>query len=369
MKEGQDPNLANDVGYRSQVNGKTRWFHVPWMAYDIKTGRDFIHGTTNERTVNFQDFVKTGTHSGLNDLSGISDECKTNWASGFETWAVGVYNEYGGWVFGQAFPRSGAQAGVPQTTVEGATGRQLLNGLPFPEGTLVVKFLTTNAPVECASFLAGSPEWQIHRHKRSAAGVYSCEREVQVSRLLQVDIAVVDNRSPTRWVYGTFDYYGKNTGATVWDRLTPLGVQWGSDAKAYPAVADKTAPLTQSVINPAIPKFEHLGCMNRLNGPVDSPSSSCMSCHGGGFSPPVGTIASLGTNMPPLFGFAGQCNPTNAEEFASNASYFKDAPYPAPYGNDSKFAKNIPLDTSLQLFVALDQHARFATNGKPDACK
>ena len=29
VKEGQDPQLANDVGFKSEVGGKTRWFHVP----------------------------------------------------------------------------------------------------------------------------------------------------------------------------------------------------------------------------------------------------------------------------------------------------------------------------------------------------
>jgi hypothetical protein len=27
------------------VAGKTRWFNVPWMAYDPTVGREFVHGT------------------------------------------------------------------------------------------------------------------------------------------------------------------------------------------------------------------------------------------------------------------------------------------------------------------------------------
>gem|GEM_PF-6989302 len=50
MKQSQDPNLADNVGVVTRVNGKTRWFNVPWMAYDPTAGREFIHGTTNERT-------------------------------------------------------------------------------------------------------------------------------------------------------------------------------------------------------------------------------------------------------------------------------------------------------------------------------
>src|SRR5690606_21886613 len=57
VREGQDDNLANEVGFRVKVAGTTRWFHVPWMAYDPAVGREFVHGTTNERTAALADFV------------------------------------------------------------------------------------------------------------------------------------------------------------------------------------------------------------------------------------------------------------------------------------------------------------------------
>lgn len=364
-KAGQDPSLANDAGIRAEVDGKTRWFHVPWMAMDIKTGRDFIHGTTNERTASIGDFVGDDGGNGVNDIAGETAACEPEWAKGFETWAVGVYNEYGGWVFGQAFGTGTDNSGIPQVDADGQ--RQLLRGLPFPEGTLVAKFLTTNAPVECVPYLKGSPEWQIHRHVRESDGRYGCAREVQTSRLLQIDVAVVDARSPTRWVYGTFTYDGNRPGNTVWERLVAVGVEWGADPKAFPAVKDKSVPLSQSVINPDLKTFQHLGCNGRMNGPIDAETSACTACHAGGFSPPVGTPAELGTNMPPLFGFANRCTPETDAEWKENALHFANAPYPAPPA-DPKYANNIPLDTSLQLFVALDQHARFMKNGASDAC-
>jgi hypothetical protein len=365
VKQGQDPNLANDVGYRTEVGGKTRWFHVPWMAYDLTTGRDFIHGTTNERTASLNDFVGDPGEFGVNDVAGQVEACEAEWARGFETWAVGVYNEYGGWVFGQAFGHGAKEAGKPAVDADGQ--RQLLRGLPFPEGTLVTKFLTTNAPVDCVPYLKGSPEWQIHRHVRKADGRYGCERQVQLSRLIQVDVAVVDERSPTRWVYGTFAYDGSRPGSTVWDRLVAVGVQWGSDSKAAPLGDASSATIQESVINPEPKPFQHLGCNGRMNGPVDNKESSCISCHGGGFAPPIGTPAKMGTNMPPLFGFAGQCTPETPDQKQENAYLFTDAVYPAPPA-DPAYANNIPLDTSLQLFVALDQYARHVTNGEPDAC-
>ena len=88
-------------------------------------------------------------------------------------------------------------------------GSPMPAGLPFPEGTVVAKLLFTTAPVECAPFLHGAPEWQVNRHQVDAAtNRYLCERDVQTVRLIQMDVAVVDPRSPTRWVYGTFAYDG-----------------------------------------------------------------------------------------------------------------------------------------------------------------
>ena len=365
VREGQDPNLANDVGVRTEVGGKTRWFHVPWMAYDPKTGRDFVHGTTNERTAALEDFIGDDGRVGANLVAGELENCKTEWATGFETWAVGVYNEYGGYTFGQIFPRTGGAAGVPQTQT--VSGRQLLKGLPFPEGTLVAKFLTTDAPVECVPYLKGAPEWQIHRHRRTSDGQRHCDRIVQTSRILQMDVAVVDDRSPTRWVYTTFVYDGNAPGATFWDRMIPVGVQWGGDSKAFPAVADRTAPILENILNPDMHTYQHAGCNSRMNGPIDNPRSSCMACHGGGFAAPIGTVSQMGTTTPPIYGFAGQCDPQNADQQAVNAAYFSDAPYPAPY-KDPKYANTIPLDTSLQLLVALDQFAQHVTAGVPQSC-
>ncbi len=48
LKEGQDPNLPDETGWRTKVGNETRWYHVPWMAYDGERGREFAHGLTNE---------------------------------------------------------------------------------------------------------------------------------------------------------------------------------------------------------------------------------------------------------------------------------------------------------------------------------
>ena len=40
VKEGQNPNLPDEIGWQSRVKNETRWFHVPWMAYDGQRGRE-----------------------------------------------------------------------------------------------------------------------------------------------------------------------------------------------------------------------------------------------------------------------------------------------------------------------------------------
>ena len=63
-------------------------------------------------------------------LAGMTQACKDQYPAGFETWAVGYYNEWGGVAFGKAIPKTG----VPQ--VAEYLGTKMPAGLPFPQGTL-----------------------------------------------------------------------------------------------------------------------------------------------------------------------------------------------------------------------------------------
>ena len=359
VKEGQDPQLANAIGFRTEVNGRTRWFNVPWMAYDPTVGREFVHGTTNERTAHLADFVRPPNQpgQGANPIPGMMPDCAQQ---SFETWSVGYYNEWGGLAIGRAFPGDGK----PRTT--DYLGSQMPAGLPFTQGTVVVKFLTTSATVDCVPFLKGSPEWQINRHKANPSSkAFLCEREVQTSRLLQVDVAVIDQRSPTRWVYGTFVYDGNQPGDTIWDRLVPLGIQFGSDPWTFPAVpkSESIAPQ-QTVLNPDVQTFQHNGCGGRLAGPADNAQSSCMSCHGSAFAAPRGQPSIMNTNIPPAFGFGGMCTHYSL----ANTAYFQNIQPPQKF-TGGQFADAMSLDTSLQLQVAFNQYGLFNTQKQPMACR
>jgi len=360
VREGQTDDLNDKDGWRIKVGGKTRWFNVPWMAYDPTAGREYVHGTTNERTAPLSEFIGP-VHSphAMLEIAGESEACKKEYPYGFESWSVGYYNGYGGYALGRAIPADG----VPQ--MGEYMGSPMPAGLPFPEGTVVVKVLTSTVPPECVTYLKGAPAWQVDRHKYSADKGYECEREVQMDHVVQMDVAVADSRSPIGWVYGTFTYDGDTPGTTFWDHMVPLGLQWGSDPWTFPAVPrDASLPLQQTVINPGMGSYQHLGCEQRLAGPVDNPSSSCTSCHASAYAVPHGAINEMGTNVPPSFGFAGMCDQFSQD----NSDYFQNqsAPQGFPGG---LFPTAMSLDTSLQLAVAFTQYGNFHTNHEPDVCK
>ena len=260
---------------------------------------------------------------------------------------------------GKVIPKSG------QPQIASYLGTKMPAGLPFPTGTVVVKFLTTNAPPDCVPYLKGSPEWQIDRHVLNPqTNKYTCERKVQISRIVQVDVAVTDPRSPTGWVYGTYAYSADQPGTTFWDRLLPLGIQYGADPWTFPAVPKaEQIPPQQSVLNPGVNIYQHFGCEKRLAGPVDNAQSSCMSCHGSAFAAPDGAVSNMGTNVPPSFGFNGMCT----QYSATNAAYFNNIIAPQKFSGGN-FPDALPLDTSLQLEVAFQQYGQFNTFKGPRAC-
>ncbi len=218
-----------------------RFFHAPWMSSGTEdgTGRECFHGMTRERTVSQSELVRGGST-----------------ALKYKNYAVGYYNDVGAWTFGRTF----ADAAHPD-----------LGAARFENGAMSFKLLFTTAPVAEVPSLAGSLEWDCDVFD-AAAG----KRMPVKVHLLQVDVAVRDQRNAlTGWVFGTFAYDAAAPGASPIDRLEPVGLVWGDD----PGVSPAAGSLQQCWINPAIGTYQHLGWAGRLNGPVDNPKSSCLSCH------------------------------------------------------------------------------------------
>ena len=346
VREGND---LSAKGWSTEVSGETRWFHVPWMAYDAFRGREFAHGMTNERTATYQDFVGDPP---------AGQGASPPWSQQFETWAVGMYNPWGGFQIGQAIDRQGVPADPG-------------DGLSFPEGTLATKLLFTSATEDTGlPFLAGAPSWTVNRHIE----VGGCDRGLAAVQLVQVDVAVVDERSPSHWVYGTFAYDGRIETEDPWDRLVPVGLMWGNDPNVWPGNPDQQqGEIVQSVLAPDPAKFyEHFGCAplsarrRRLAGPVDNRASACIACHQTAYVGPVGKLpkadALPGAGALPSLFPDGLC--TIADR--ANRDYFSNLRPRAPYPG---FAGLSSLDTSLQLRVAYLSYAAYAEKGRPqDKC-
>ena len=240
-----------EVDWVVQNNAVRKWYHAPGLAVG-GNGREFIRGMTRERV------SRPG-------------ELHPNQTDRHENWAVGMYNPIGGYVLGRVW----ANPNQPDPSKG-----------DFNNGAVAIKLLFTTAPVAQVPYLDGAPEWQ------GNIGRTVSQRSPQTLRLLQVDVAVRETRNSSRtgWVFGTFVYQNTAPGTDPWRKLVPVGLMWGNDPSVTAQDIDNGAMLRQQWINPNV-TLPHLGWKGRLNGPVDNPSSSCLSCHAfAGFPHPNGIV-------------------------------------------------------------------------------
>jgi hypothetical protein len=239
------------------------WYHAPWMTIpfgaspdDLKAGRigagrEPICGLTQERS------------APVGFLHKKQDRIVQNWA-------VGTFNAPGGVLLGRIW----RDKLVPN-----------LSETKFPAGTFIIKYLFTEANDTEVPYLAGSPVWQASIYERDG----SSARQIKPMRLAQIDFGIRDPRmdSQTGWVYGTF-LYANSSGNAEWRKnLVPVGVMWGND----PGVTVSTQ-YKEQVLHPRVVGMrdrgelfdlavrKDFGWFDRVNGPIDNPASSCLSCHG-----------------------------------------------------------------------------------------
>jgi len=237
-----------DASFDPRQNPVRGWYNAPWLDYS-PNGREGLHGLTRERT-----------------------SCRTELGPRqqriWDNYAVGFYNAPGAVTLGKVWRGHGDPVSASAA---------------MPEGTVAAKLLFTTATEAEAPYLKGSPKWPAYiyanTHDRDFFAPEHARRVVREVRLLQVDIAVRDSRvnASTGWVFGTFVYGGgpgvrPNTDAG-WSNLTPVGLMWGNNNG-------------EQWINTA--QHTHLGRAGRLDGPVDNPKSSCLSCHSTAEVFPVG---------------------------------------------------------------------------------
>lgn len=282
-----------ETSFDPKLNSVRGWYNAPWQDFGTN-GREPIHGLTRERVSRPFELDEHQTHS-------------------WNNYAVGFYNAAGGVTVGRVWTdhlNPSPAAGV------------------MPNGTVAAKLLFTTATISEVPYLQGAPTWSafVFAAVNDPAPKPNSPRAVVELRLLQIDVAVKDSRvaGATGWVFGTFVYGGGPGGkpGAGWTNVAPVGLMWGNDP-GYPG----SGGLKQTSINPDV-HMPHLGYQGRLNGPVDNPASSCLSCHSVAESPAGAMVP--GTGAPP-------------------APWFRNIPSGTPFdpGRQS-------LDYSLQLSVGLN---------------
>jgi hypothetical protein len=235
------------VDFVAQKNAQRRWFHVPMMTTSPFSRREPYHGTTKERA------LQASEHSWI--VAGNQ----------LQSFAIGYYNFLGSYTVGQVFHDPDPALSDPAKA-------------SFIDGTMVFKLIFAEhdpAQIVAASDpMVGSPQWQVQDVQAPSGPLVNV-------RLLQMDIAVKDPRATqSGWVFATY-VYDKSMAAEPepWRRLTPIGLQWGNDPDVTgPAVGTLDETWINTAAIPSV--FQNkLGRDGRLNGPVDNPASSCLSCH------------------------------------------------------------------------------------------
>lgn len=240
---------------------KAGWYNEPWLG----SLRESIHGTYPAGEFGPGIFPGTGLRAT------------------FTTHVLTYYDERAAYSLFKLWGQSAMQPDIqPQNS-------------QFEEGAVIVKAaaFASADPSQRLNWwdaMNGAQVWPLYISPTSDG-----KTPVQVwpSYVAQFDIIVKDSKSSpkTGWVFTTL-VYDSSVKGDVWDKMIPLGAQWGND----PQATQPGQALVENWINPKAPKYatQTLGWGGRLSGPNDgarndiavngqvqknAPDSSCMSCH------------------------------------------------------------------------------------------
>ncbi len=259
--------------YPSWDAGKAGWYNVPWLT-DV---REPIHGTYTGSTF----------PPGMFPASKLTQTMTTHVLVYYDEVAAGALQDI--W---------GATGMTPVPGIQGG-------GAQYAESSIIVKPAFTTASGAVWPPIEGATAWPIY-----AAPEGGGQPVLSDVYLFQFDIIVKDSASSpeTQWVFTTLVYDKDAPGATMWEKMVPLGAMWGEDPTVISPQGCETTKegcptLSETWINPAAPAYakETLGWGGRLSGPNDAAvditaaiqgadgtitpyegryaMSSCMSCH------------------------------------------------------------------------------------------
>lgn len=332
----------NDIenSFNLEDNKIRNWYHVPWQHWGVN-GREGFHGLTKEGPIEKQMLAQ--------------EQVTPSYA-----YAVGFYNEPGGYTIGQVWDN-----------VKYPDLAYMKAGNGFPVGTIVGKVLFTTLGEKEVPYLTDPISWQAYIYNSDIPGstgkqcnqnIPECQSQTTV-HLIQMDIMVRDPRADDTggWVFGTFIYNGELGHDNKWHNMIPVGLMWGNDPEERMSSNNPTP--TETIINPKLKETKinqrtvdgkpelppsHLGWGGRLNGPVDNPNSSCMSCHSTSQYPSVSAIMPF-LNEPPV-----AIPPVGTEASEEWMMWFRNVECTMPFNPGEAIA----LDYSLQLSQGINNYVQ-----------
>ena len=245
IDRGNDQN-GNSLDWHTQTNPVRLWYNMPWRAWG-GNAREYINGLTREFPASPGSLAPGQEHTAY-------------------TWARAIYNPIAGYTVGQVWDN---EEGPPN-----------LAAAQFADGAVIAKLLFTTAVESEVPYVRDAYTWEANTYADPEnCSKEDCPRQIRDVHLYQIDFAIKDPRaSVTQWVFGTFVHDPTLPGdGFSWEKMVPLGFMWGNDPEL--SADDPTGVPVQSKVYDNTHIYEHMGCHQRLVGPLDNPRSSCMSCH------------------------------------------------------------------------------------------
>jgi hypothetical protein len=357
-----------EVDFYVEDNKIRGWYSMPWMDWNSEVaadwpgtdGREFVHGFTHE----FDTFPKT--------LSTFQD-------SFADTWSGAYFNDRAAFGIGQVYCD-------PDNPQPGALNPDPSARNNMADGSYVIKLLFSTITDEQLPTMKGALEWDAHIFKnenptwRNQGPISRFERTIGKIRMLQIDVAVRDDRSLTGWLFGTFGYDGNAPGDTPWERMVPLGIQWGNNPSVTyaetcsgPDGPCSQEKLTHQWINqdavtalatPPI-SMNHLGFGGRLAGPVDNTKASCMGCHQTAGFPVVPILPGFSANGA-LLELDDDRRPGEHQSF--RLLYFGNAPSGVVFSDSQLYSSDYSLQLSMSLQNFISRRCSSDGAAKPAIC-
>lgn len=356
-----------EVDFYVEDNKVRSWYAMPWMDWNSEVaadwpgtdGREFVHGLTHE----FDSFAKT--------LASIQDTF-------VDTWSGAYYNDRAGFGIGQVY--CDPNSPDPSALNPDPTGRN-----NFADGSFIIKILFSTVDVAHLPTMVDTLEWEADifidtdPNHRNEGPIARYERKVQTVRLLQIDVAVRDDRSITGWLFGTYAYDGRTDGKTAWDRMVPLGLQWGSNPDVtYAETCDDSGTCSQDLLTQqwidkdAVAEFntpplnlDHLGFGGRLAGPVDNPKAACMSCHQTAGFPTV-SIEPEASTLAAVLGLDDTKTTADHQDYRLN--FYRNLVSGVTFSDSQLYSADFSLQLSMSLNNFTSLRCAVAGDDKPALC-